>query len=120
MAFEFALFAGLFARMGLIADSHFQSAVMLFFGIVVTRFFWHWETGFVTFVHHFHPDVVWYRESKAPSGAECQLLSTVHVKFPVGFSWGLLNIFSTQRTTSHRKSRSISCVLLNSIWNLCA
>lgn len=99
MVLEFALFAGLFSGLGLIAESNFHPVVMLFFGIVVTQFFWHWEMGFVTFLHHFHPDVAWYREFEAPSAAERQLISTVHVKFPAGFNWGLFNIL--EHTAHH-------------------
>ena len=99
MVLEFALFAGLFSRLGLIAESNFHPAVMFFFGIAVTQFFWHWEMGFVTFLHHFHPDVAWYREFEAPPAAERQLISTVHVKFPAGFNWGLFNIL--EHTAHH-------------------
>ncbi len=99
MACEVALFAGLFSQLGLINESHFHPATMLFFGIVVTQFFWHWEMGFVTFLHHFHPDVAWYRESEAPAAAERQLISTVHIRFPFGFNWGLFNIL--EHTAHH-------------------
>lgn len=99
MTCEVALFAGLFSQFGLTAESYFHPATMLFFGIVVTQFFWHWEMGFVTFLHHFHPDVAWFRESEAPAAAERQLISTVHVKFPVGFNWGLFNIL--EHTAHH-------------------
>ena len=99
MTCEVALFAGLLARIGLVSESHFHPAVMLFFGIVVTQFFWHWEMGLVTFLHHFHPEVMWYREFEAPPAAERQLISTIHVKFPAGCNWGLFNII--EHTAHH-------------------
>jgi acyl-lipid omega-6 desaturase (Delta-12 desaturase) len=99
MACEIALFAGAFALMGWVVPSHFSPAVMLFFGIVVTQFFWNWEMGFVTYLHHFHPDVAWHRECDAPRAAERQLISTVHMKFPAGLNWGLFNIL--EHTVHH-------------------
>ena len=99
MACEVALFAGLFSQWGLVGESHFHPLVMLSFGIVVTQFFWNWEMGAVTFLHHFHPNVVWHREAEAPPAAERQLTSTIHVKFPLGMNWGLFNIL--EHTAHH-------------------
>ena len=99
MLCEVALFAGALSQVGLVTASHFHPAVMLFFGIVVTQFFWYWEMGVVTFLHHFHPGVPWYRDSQAPSTAERQLISTVHVAFPAGMNWGLFNIL--EHTAHH-------------------
>jgi acyl-lipid omega-6 desaturase (Delta-12 desaturase) len=99
MGCEVALFGGVFAHIGFVDASNFQPAVMLFFGLVVTQFFWNWQMGFVTFLHHFHPDVSWYQHADAPGAAERQLVSTVHMKFPVGLNWGMLNIL--EHTAHH-------------------
>ncbi len=99
IAAEVALFSGLFSRLGVVQPSHFHPLVTLFFGIVVTQFFWHWQMGFVTFLHHFHPDVMWHQQAAAPGAAERQLISTVHTQFPAGLSWGMLNIL--EHTAHH-------------------
>ena len=96
---EVALFAGVFAHFGLVSASHFHPALMVFFGIFVTQFFWNWQMGVVTFLHHFHPDVVWYSEDAAPGGAERQLRSTIHTSFPLGTNWIMRNIL--EHTAHH-------------------
>ncbi len=72
---------------------------MLFFGIIVTQFVWNGQMGFVTFLHHFHPQVKWYCEADAPPAATRQLVSTVHMAFPAGTNWGMLNIL--EHTAHH-------------------
>ncbi len=99
LALEIALFSGLFAQAGLIPAANFSPWVMLFFGIVVTQFVWNWQMGFVTFLHHFHPEVKWYTEAEAPPAAMRQLTSTIHMGFPVGTNWAMLNIL--EHTAHH-------------------
>jgi acyl-lipid omega-6 desaturase (Delta-12 desaturase) len=96
---EIALFSGLFAYVGVVPEGKYSPIVMLFFGIIVTQFVWNWQMGFVTFLHHFHPDVKWYREAEAPPAATRQLTSTTHMGFPAGTSWAMLNIL--EHTAHH-------------------
>ncbi len=99
LALEIALFAGAFAHLGLLPAPNFAPWIMLFFGIVVTQFVWNWQMGFVTFLHHFHPQVKWYNEADCPSPAKRQLVSTVHMRFPAGTNWVMLNIL--EHTAHH-------------------
>ncbi len=96
---EAALFSGLLADAGWLRQPHFSPFIMLFFGIVLTQFVWNWQMGFVTFLHHFHPQVKWYTEREAPPAAVRQLVSTVHMAFPAGTNWAMLNIF--EHTAHH-------------------
>ena len=114
MACEVALFSGLFSRFGLVAKSHFHPAVMLFCGIIITQFLWNWEMGVVTFLHHFHPNVPWYRDSDAPPAAERHLVSTIHVRFPIGLNWGFFNILEH---TAHHVCPQIPCYQLGRAQN---
>lgn len=99
LALEVALFSGLLAHIGVVAAPHFSPLIMLFFGVIVTQFVWNWQMGFVTFLHHFHPDVKWYREAEAPPAATRQLTSTIHMGFPAGTNWAMLNIL--EHTAHH-------------------
>jgi acyl-lipid omega-6 desaturase (Delta-12 desaturase) len=99
LGLELALFSGLAAKAGWVSAPHFPVWVMLLFGVFVTQFVWNWQMGFVTFLHHFHPQVSWYREAEAPPAATRQLTSTVHMSFPAGTHWAMLNIL--EHTAHH-------------------
>jgi acyl-lipid omega-6 desaturase (Delta-12 desaturase) len=99
LVFEICLFSGVFARMSLLPAMHFSPWIMLLCGIVVTQLVWNTQMGFVTFLHHFHPQVPWHSEAEAPPAARRQLESTVHIIFPAHTHWSMMNIF--EHTAHH-------------------
>ncbi len=96
---EICLFSGVFARFIGFPTPNFSPIPMLFCSILITHFVWHWQMGFITFLHHFHPEVPWHSEADAPPAAQRQIESTVHMMFPAGTHWSMLNIL--EHTAHH-------------------
>jgi omega-6 fatty acid desaturase (delta-12 desaturase) len=67
-------------------------AVALVVGALVPFLIWNWTVGFVVYLHHTHPDVVWYSDKSAWLKAQGILQGTVRYRVRPWWNWLLHNI----------------------------
>ena len=67
-------------------------ALALTLGFVVPFLVWNWTVGFVVYLHHTHPDVVWYADKSAWLKAQGMLQGTVRYRVRPWWNWLLHNI----------------------------
>jgi acyl-lipid omega-6 desaturase (Delta-12 desaturase) len=70
------------------AESALHTATALFLGMGLPFLVWNWVVGFVVYLHHTHPDVVWYADKTAWLKAQGILHGTV--RYRVRPWWNLL------------------------------
>jgi len=61
-------------------------------GFAIPFLVWTWVVGFVVYLHHTHPDVVWYADKTAWLKAQGMLHGTVRYKVRPWWNWLLHNI----------------------------
>jgi len=64
----------------------------LLVGFLVPFLIWNWTVGFVVYLHHTHPDVVWYADKSAWLKAQGMLHGTVRYRVRPWWNWLLHNI----------------------------
>ena len=74
-------------------------AAILTLGLLMPLAAWNWLMGFVTFLHHTHPQVPWYRDQTEWCFFAGQVQSVVHVEFPRPIELILHNIM--EHTAHH-------------------
>lgn len=67
-------------------------ALVLGVGFLVPFLVWNWTVGFVVYLHHTHPDVVWYADKSAWLKAQGILHGTVRYHIKPWWNWILHNI----------------------------
>jgi omega-6 fatty acid desaturase (delta-12 desaturase) len=67
-------------------------ALALVLGFLVPFLVWTWTVGFVVYLHHTHPDVVWYADKAAWLKAQGILHGTVRYRVRPWWNWLLHNI----------------------------
>jgi acyl-lipid omega-6 desaturase (Delta-12 desaturase) len=67
-------------------------AFVLTVGFIVPFLVWNWTVGFVVYLHHTHPDVVWYADKSAWLKAQGILHGTVRYRVRPWWNWLLHNI----------------------------
>ncbi len=67
-------------------------ALAIALGFVVPFVIWTWVVGFVVYLHHTHPDVVWYADKSAWLKAQGILHGTVRYRVRPWWNWLLHNI----------------------------
>ncbi len=69
-----------------------SAAVAIALGFVAPFLIWTWVVGFVVYLHHTHPDVVWYADKSAWLKAQGILHGTVRYRVRPWWNWLLHNI----------------------------
>ena len=69
-----------------------QGAVAVLLGFVVPFLVWTWVVGFVVYLHHTHPDTIWYADKAAWLRAQGILHGTVRYRVRPWWNWLLHNI----------------------------
>lgn len=72
-------------------------------GFVLPFLVWNWIMGFIVYVHHTHPAIVWHANKAAWSSAVPFVSTTVHLRFRrrAGFDAGALLHHITEHTAHH-------------------
>lgn len=71
-----------------------QSAwLLLTTGFILPFLIWNALIGYITFVHHTHPDVMWYEDGNKWAAAQPYITVTIHTRLPLGLGKLLHNIF---------------------------
>ena len=78
-------------------------ALVLLVGFLVPFLVWNWTVGFVVYLHHTHPDVVWYADKSAWLKAQGMLHGTVRYHVRPWWNWILHNIM--EHAAHHLDSR---------------
>ncbi len=68
------------------------TALAVTLGFVLPFLVWTWVVGFVVYLHHTHPDVVWYADKSAWLKAQGILHGTVRYRVRPWWNWLLHNI----------------------------
>ena len=96
----FAFLGAQFLTICLLAHrTHASVFPLLLVAILIPFFAWNFVSGFLTFQHHTHPRVAWYRDPADWSFFHGQICSVVHVEFPWLVEVVLHNIM--QHTAHH-------------------
>ncbi len=69
-----------------------HAALAVGVGFLVPFLVWNWTVGFVVYLHHTHPDVVWYADKSAWLKAQGMLHGTVRYRVRPWWNWLLHNI----------------------------
>ena len=77
---------------GLASGGIAHLGIVLVVGFVVPFLVWNWTVGFVVYLHHTHPDVVWYADKSAWLKAQGMLHGTVRYHIRPWWNWILHNI----------------------------
>ncbi len=77
---------------GLASGGAAHLAFVLVVGFLVPFLIWNWTVGFVVYLHHTHPDVVWYADKSAWLKAQGMLHGTVRYHVRPWWNWLLHNI----------------------------
>jgi acyl-lipid omega-6 desaturase (Delta-12 desaturase) len=67
-------------------------AVALVVGVLLPFLVWNWVVGFVVYLHHTHPSVIWYADKSAWVAARGILQGTVRYRVRPWWNWLLHNI----------------------------
>lgn len=67
-------------------------ALAIAIGFAVPFLIWNWTVGFVVYLHHTHPNVVWYADKSAWLKAQGILQGTVRYRVRPWWNWLLHNI----------------------------
>ena len=66
-----------------LSTRHFEAeAMIILIGVVLRYAIWNWIIGFITFQHHTHQSVCWYKNENDWSFFAGQIRSSVHLQFP--------------------------------------
>lgn len=78
-------------------------ALLLITGFFLPFIFWNGLIGFVVYVHHTHPDIVWYADKSSWGQSQPFVSTTVHLKFErfLGLDWGALLHHIMEHTAHH-------------------
>lgn len=88
---------------GLAGGGAAHLALVLNVGFLVPFLVWNWTVGFVVYLHHTHPDVVWYADKSAWLKAQGILHGTVRYRIKPWWNWILHNIM--EHAAHHLDSR---------------
>jgi len=89
----FALaWVGWLVAAGALAGGAAHAAFAVAVGFAVPFLIWNWTVGFVVYLHHTHPDVVWYADKAAWLKAQGMLHGTVRYRVRPWWNWLLHNI----------------------------
>jgi omega-6 fatty acid desaturase (delta-12 desaturase) len=69
-----------------------RAALAVLVGFLVPFLIWNWTVGFVVYLHHTHPDAVWYADKSAWLKAQGILHGTVRYRVRPWWNWLLHNI----------------------------
>jgi omega-6 fatty acid desaturase (delta-12 desaturase) len=69
-----------------------HAALAVALGFAIPFLIWNWGIGFVVYLHHTHPDVVWYADKSAWLKAQGILHGTVRYHIRPWWNWLLHNI----------------------------
>jgi acyl-lipid omega-6 desaturase (Delta-12 desaturase) len=69
-----------------------RAAVAPIVGFLLPFLVWNWTVGFVVYLHHTHPEVVWYADKSAWLRAQGILKGTVRYRVRPWWNWLLHNI----------------------------
>ncbi len=76
-------------------------AWLLVTGFVVPQLVWNSMIGFIVYVHHTHPDIVWYQDKLSWGRAQPFVSTTVHLRFDGWLDWGTLIHHINEHTAHH-------------------
>jgi len=84
-------------------DSPFSPIAVLAVAQGLPFLFWNWLIGFLTYLHHTHPQVPWYNDREQWSFYAGQIQGTVHTVFPWGINGLVQHIM--EHTAHHADPR---------------
>lgn len=88
-----------------------QSLLLNFFSVIVLPFLvWNWIMGFIIYQHHTGPDARWYNDPDEWQYWECQVMDSIHIKFPRVVNTLIHNIMEH---TAHHANMGIPLYNLN-------
>jgi acyl-lipid omega-6 desaturase (Delta-12 desaturase) len=59
-----------------------SAALLVFFGFVLPFVLWNGLMGFIIYVHHTDPRVIWHQDGTAWAKAKPHITATIHIQFP--------------------------------------
>lgn len=73
-------------------------------GIIIPFFFWSYLTGFLTYQHHTHPDIMWYQSIDEWSFSKGYVKHSAHIVFPMPIN---IFLFAIMKHVVHHIDTSI-------------
>lgn len=79
-----ALWIGTLVAVGLHRGLNLYAVLGL--GFLLPFVLWNWTMGLVVYLHHTHPDVLWFADKKSWTRARAQVSATIHLRMPKPFN----------------------------------